>query len=166
MSWYSAWSLLLFLFRTNDEKWQLDKNNFRNCCGIFSKRAFWKLLDHSYVQSSFLTITGHIYSNLLKDTLQMNILRVWLNIRSKFFIKTLVNVMKRNSMKVAGKRSVAQNPIVHFEEHCTKTDLGSFILLFYTLLFLLNLVFKFTIALIGIFFGCFPHNLLSFLPFD
>ena len=133
---------------------------------FFSKRAFWKLLDHSYVQSSFLTITGHIYSNLLKDTLQMNILRIWLNIRSKFFIKTLVNVMKRNSMKVAGKRSVAQNPIVHFEEHCTKTDLGSFILLFYTLLFLLNLVFKFTIALIGIFFGCFPHNLLSFLPFD
>ena len=33
---------------------------------------------------------------------------------SKFFIKTLVNVMKRKSMKVPGKRSVAQNPIVHF----------------------------------------------------
>ena len=80
----------------------------------FSKRAFWKLLDHSYVQSSFWAITRHIYNNLLKDTLRMNIFRIWFNIHSKFFIKTLVNVMKRKSMKVPGKRSVAQNPIVHF----------------------------------------------------
>ena len=74
---------------------------------FFSKVAFWKLLDHSYVQSSFQIITRHIENSILKDTLQLNILRTWIKLRAKSFIKTSVN-MKQKSMKVPGKRSLAQ----------------------------------------------------------
>ena len=74
---------------------------------FFSKVAFWKLLDHSYVQSSFPIITRHIENSILKDTLQLNIFRTWINLRATSFIKTSVN-MKQKSMTVPRKRSVAQ----------------------------------------------------------
>ena len=35
---------------------------------FFSKVAFWKLLDHSNIQSSFPIITRHIENSILKDT--------------------------------------------------------------------------------------------------
>ena len=74
---------------------------------FFPKVAFWKLLDHSYVQSSFPIITRHIENSILKDTLQLNIFRTWINLRATSFIKTSVN-MKQKSMIVPRKRSVAQ----------------------------------------------------------
>ena len=55
---------------------------------FFSKVASWKLLDYSYLRSPFSTITMHIDSSILKDTL----LRTWINMRAKSFIKTSVNV--------------------------------------------------------------------------
>ena len=36
---------------------QLDENNFRHYYGSFFESTILKVLDHSYVQSSFLTIT-------------------------------------------------------------------------------------------------------------
>ena len=39
---------------------------------------FWKLLDHSYVQSSFSTITWYIDNNILEDTLHTKVSRTWL----------------------------------------------------------------------------------------
>ena len=105
--WYSASLLLLLLFRTNGKKGHLDGSDFRYCYGMHSKVTFWKLLDHSYVQSSFSIITRHIESRILKDTLQLNILRTWINLRAKSFIKTWVNT-KQKSMKVPAKRSFAQ----------------------------------------------------------
>ena len=74
---------------------------------FFSKVAFWKLLDHSYVQSSFQIIMRHIENSILKDTLQLNIFRTWINLHATSFIETLVN-MKQKSMNVPRKRSVAQ----------------------------------------------------------
>ena len=74
---------------------------------FFPKVAFWKLLDHSYVQSSFSINTRHIENSILKDTLQLNIFRTWINLRATSFIKTSVN-MKQKSMTVPRKRSVSQ----------------------------------------------------------
>ena len=108
MPWYSAWSLLLFLFRTNGKKGRLDENDFRHCHGIFfAKVALWKLLDHSYVESSFPIIMRHIENSTLKDTLQLNIFRTWINLRATSFINTSVN-MKQKLITVPRKRSVAQ----------------------------------------------------------
>ena len=42
---------------------------------FFSKKAFWKLCDHSYVQSPFSANTRHIGNSILKDTLQFFVLR-------------------------------------------------------------------------------------------
>ena len=74
---------------------------------FFSNVAFWKLLDHSYVQSSFPIITRHIENSILKDTLQLNILRTWINLSTTSFIKTSVN-MKQKSITMPRKRLVAQ----------------------------------------------------------
>ena len=107
--------------------------------------AFWKLLDHSYVQSPFSTNTRHIDNSILKDTLQFFILRTWINMRAKSFIKTSVNVTDTGIDEDVWKNIVTQS--VHLEEHCTKTE--TTFRLFYPNLFLTNLVFKFSIVLIG-----------------
>ena len=39
-----------------------------------------------------------------------------LTLSAKYFIKTLVNIMKQKSMKVPGKDKLHKNPSVHFEE--------------------------------------------------
>ena len=74
---------------------------------FFSKVAFWKLLDHSYVPSSFPIITKHIENSILKDTLQLNFFRTWINLRATSFFKTLVS-MKQKWMTVPRKRSATQ----------------------------------------------------------
>ena len=76
MSWYSTCLLLLFLFRANGKKGHLDEHDFRHCYGsLFSKKAFWKLRDHSYVQRLFSANTRHIDNSILKDILQFFVLR-------------------------------------------------------------------------------------------
>ena len=53
--------IFIFLFRANCNNGHL--------MIVFPKVPFWKLLDHSYVQSSFSTIVRSIENNILKDTL-------------------------------------------------------------------------------------------------
>ena len=61
-------AFIVIIFRTNDKKRYLDANDFRQCYGIFFwKLAFWKLLDHSFVQSPFPAVTKHIDNCILKD---------------------------------------------------------------------------------------------------
>ena len=98
---------LIFLFRTTSKKRHLDENDFDTVMVVFSKVPFWKLLDHSYIQSSFSIIVKHIDNSILKDTLQLKILRTWIKIRSNSFIKTWVNMMKRKPTKVLRELSVA-----------------------------------------------------------
>ena len=47
---------------------------------FFSKVPFFKLLDRSYVQSPFSVITRHVHNCVLKGSLQLIILRIWINI--------------------------------------------------------------------------------------
>ena len=114
---------------------------------IFSKVAFWKLLDHSYVQSPFSTNTRHIDNSIFKDTILFSILQTSMNMRAKSFIKTSVNVTETRIDEGAWQMIVTQS--VHLEEQCTKIE--TMFHLFFALLFLTNLVFKFNIVLIGIF---------------
>ena len=53
-----------------------------------------------------------------EGTLQFFILRTWINIRAKSFIKTSVNVTETRIDEDVWKKIVAQS--VHLEEHCTK----------------------------------------------
>ena len=92
MTWYSACLLLLFLFRTNGKKEHLDENNFRHCYGNF----FRKWHSESYLITAIFEVPSQklrdIDSSILKDTLQFFILRTWINMRAKSFIKTSVSV--------------------------------------------------------------------------
>ena len=146
MSWYFTCLLLLFLFRTNGKKGHLDENNFRPCYhNIF--RKWHSQLDHSQVQSPSSINTRHIANSILKNTLQFFILRTWINMRAKSFIKTSVNFTETRIDKGAWKKRVTQS--VHLEEHCTKIE--NLFHLICAPLYLTSLVFKFITVLIGIF---------------
>ena len=57
---------------------QLDENDFRHYYGIFFESTILELLDHSYSQSSFATITRHFCNGIRKDTLKLKILWTWI----------------------------------------------------------------------------------------
>ena len=98
-----------FFFKSTVRKYAWMRTTSVAVMTFFSNVAFWKLLDHSYVQSSFPIITRHIENSILKDTLQLNIFRTWINLRATSFIKNLVN-MKQKWMTLPRKRSVIQKP--------------------------------------------------------
>ena len=111
MPWYSACSVFLFLFRTNGKKGRLDENNFCQCYVFFSKVVLWKWYSG--------TAMFKVLSQQLRGTLRTAFWTIpysWIicghgSIRAKSFIKTLVNIMKKNWLKkIPGKRSVAQKP--------------------------------------------------------
>ena len=63
------------------------------------------LLDHSYVQIvSCQKLQRHIDNSILRDTLQLYILRTWINMRTKSFIKTSVNVTETKIDEGAWKK--------------------------------------------------------------
>ena len=74
--------IFILLFRTNGKKGHLDENDFHTVMVVIPKVPFWKLFDHSYVQSSLSIITKHIDNSILKDTLPLKILRTRIKIRS------------------------------------------------------------------------------------
>ena len=57
---------------------QLNDKNFRHYYGIFFESTILRLLDHSYVQSSFATIAKHFDNGICNDALQLKILRAWI----------------------------------------------------------------------------------------
>ena len=106
MTWYSACLLLLILFRTDAKKRTLGWEWLPPLWWwLFSKVAFWKLLHHSYVRIvPSQQLRRHIDKSILRDTLQFYILRTWINMRTKFFIKTSVNVTETKIDEGAWKK--------------------------------------------------------------
>ena len=129
MTWYSVCLLLLILFRTN---------------GIIM--AFWKLLDHSYVQIlPSQQLRRHIDSSILRDTLQLYILQTLINMRTKSFIKTSVSVTETKISEGAWKK-ISHAKLQAWTWNNIWTKIETTLHLFYALLFLWNLVFKFDIV--------------------
>ena len=142
MIWHSACLLLLFL-EPMVRKHTCMRTTSVTVMVIFFESGILKVTWSQLCSNSpFSTITRHIDNSILKDTLQLYILRTWINMRAKSFIKTSVNVTETRIDEGT------QN--VHLEEHCTKIETTFH--LFYALLFFTNLVFKFNIVFIGIFF--------------
>ena len=84
--WYE--DAMILRVWSNCKKGHLDENDILTVIVVFSKVPFWKVLDHSYVQSSFSKITRDIDNIILKETLQLKILQTWIKIRVNTFIKT------------------------------------------------------------------------------
>ena len=118
---YSTCSLLLFLFRTNSIKGHLDENDVRYCYGNF----FQKWHSESWLITAMFKvpvqqITRHIENRILKDTLQLINLRIWININSNTAQKKLRQTSwNKNWWKCLEKDQLHKNPSVYFEEHCT-----------------------------------------------
>ena len=61
-------------------------------------------VNHNCAQSSFWRITRHIGNSIFKDIVQFYILRTWINMRAKSFIKTSVNVVETKIDEGAWKK--------------------------------------------------------------
>ena len=169
ISWYTVCSFLFFCLEPTLGKDAWMRATSTNVMVIFSKMPFWKLLGHNYIQSSFSTISRCIDNSILKDTLQLKILRTWIKICANLFIKAWVNIIKRKSTKVPWKLSLAKkkkkkkNTTPQFKEFCTKVDdISLFTCFFFSER---NLVFKSHPVFINIL-DSFSHSLFISLPFD
>ena len=60
VAWYSVFLFLFFCLESMVRKQTWMRTTSVTVMVIFSKAPFWKLLDHSYAQTSFSTITRHI----------------------------------------------------------------------------------------------------------
>ena len=69
---------------------------------ILFERNILKVTWSQLCSNFFSKFTRNIGNSILKDTLQLNNSRTWINIRAESFIKTSVKIMKQNSMKVPG----------------------------------------------------------------
>ena len=65
---------IIFLFRNNVVREQLDENDFRRCYVFLSESIIPKVLDHSYIKGSLSTITKQLDNSVFKRTLQLNVL--------------------------------------------------------------------------------------------
>ena len=85
MGWYFAFLFFAFLFRSNDKKEHLDENDFRHGYGNYFKSAVLKVTWYQLCSTSFLDNYEAHWQRHLKDTLQMKILRTWINIHANSF---------------------------------------------------------------------------------
>ena len=87
-------SFFIFCFEpTVTEK--LDENNFHHYYGSLFNSTILKLIDHSYVQSSFTTITKHFDNGIWNDALQLKVLRTWIAPNELIF--SWVNIFQQKS---------------------------------------------------------------------
>ena len=75
---------------------------------FFFEKAILKVTWSQLCSKVLFNNYGRIDSSILKDTLQLKILRTLVKVCSNSFVKTWANLIKRKSMKVPGKLSVAQ----------------------------------------------------------
>ena len=157
--WYSAFLSFSFSLRTNGKNGHLYENNFRQCYDNFSNKPFWKLLNHSYVWSSFSSTTSDITVEFWKTANSWKFDGHWsayVLILSSKLVKTLWNENRRSWLE-----SCTKIRTFHLKESCTKIDhiWLTFICFFFSKT---NLFFKSNLVLIGIL-DSFCHSLL---PFD
>ena len=121
---------------------QLDENKARHYYGNFFKSTILKLLDHSYVQSSFRTNRRHFDNGIWKTPYSW---RFYGHGSSQILILFWVNIFKRKSTKVPGKLSFSQTsePALQRTLH---QDISLIIVWFF--FSQKSLVFKFNLVLI------------------
>ena len=71
-----------FFFRSNDMKEHLDEDEFRHCYGNCFKNAVLKVTWFQLYSNFFLNNYKAHWQQHLKDTLQLKILRTWINIHA------------------------------------------------------------------------------------
>ena len=92
--------VFIFIFRLEPAvREQLDESNFHHYYGIFSESTILNLLDH--ISKFFRNNYETLWQRHLKDTLQLKILRRWINIRTNYFLsKFLETKMDESAWKI------------------------------------------------------------------
>ena len=140
---------LLFLFRTNSNKGHLDQNNFHHCYGYFFESGFLKATwSQLHSKSPLSSHKAHWQQHFERYPTILYFMDMDQHAYYIFHQDCGKRDWKENRWKCLEKGKFHKNPSVHLEEHCTKGK--SLFHLFYALLFLWNLVFKFNIVLIGL----------------
>ena len=128
--WYSACLFIfIFLFRTNRQKGHLDGMTMISVTVMVIFFESWTLkVNWSQPCSKFLlkNYEAHWHQHFERyPTIEY---RTWINVRDKSFIKNLVNIMKRKSIKTPVKISIPKKFEFEFRRNCTKVNLISLIL--------------------------------------
>ena len=97
-----------FLFRINVRKKHLDESDWHHYYGNFFESIILKVNWSQLIEGSFSIIERYIDNSILKDTLQLKILRTWTKIGANSSIKTSVNIIKQKSTKVPSKLSLTK----------------------------------------------------------
>ena len=138
VAWDSAFSFLVFSLETTVEKFTWMRTIPVTLMVITSKVPFWKLLDISYVQSSFSTNTKHSDNGIWKRPCS------WRFDGSHVLILSWVNIIKRQCTKMLWKLLIAQKS----ETVLWRTlyqDISLIIMFFFSQTYL---VFEFSLVLI------------------
>ena len=125
MGWYFAFLFFAFLFRSNDKKEHLDENDFRHGYGNYFKSAVLKVTWYQLCSTSFLDNYEAHWQRHLKDTLQMKILRTWININANSFLgkyhemiidKGSLEIISCTKIRACSFKSIAPG---HFTYYCS-----------------------------------------------
>ena len=97
---------LFYCLEATVKKQQFDENDFRHGYGSYFKCAVLKVTWFQLCSQFFLNNYDAQWPRHLKDTLQLKILRTWINVHAN---SSVVNIIKWKWVKVPWKLSVAQN---------------------------------------------------------
>ena len=78
--------IFIFLFPTKDKKEHLDENDFHHAYGDYFENAILKVTWYQLCLKFFLSNYETGWQKHLKDTLQLKILRTWINICANSFL--------------------------------------------------------------------------------
>ena len=116
--------IFIFLFPTKDKKEHLDENDFHHAYGDYFENAILKVTWYRLCLKFFLSNYETGWQKHLKDTLQLKILRTWINICANSFLD-----------KKMGKGACLEHSQLHknlslfFEQHFTFFRIFSFSLI-------------------------------------
>ena len=129
--------LFFFLLKSNVRRGYLDESDFRHCFGNCFESAIpkvsWSQLITTITSSQQLQ--NNIDNSILKSILELKILRTWIKVHANPFIKTLVNIMWRESTKVPWKLSLEKKYYLVLQRTLHQ---NRYLTCYYTLLLLPN----------------------------
>ena len=84
--WYFVFSFLFSSFKPMVRKKTWMRTTFVTVMVIFSRMSLWKLLDHTYVQSSFSTVTRHICNGIWETLYSSRFYRMDQHMRNSILV--------------------------------------------------------------------------------
>ena len=124
LPWYSVFTFFNFLFRGNGKKEHLNENDFRHGYGNWFRSAVLKVTWFQLCSKFFLNNYEAHWQRHLKDTLQLKILRTWINIHTNSFLdkyheikmgEGALQIISCTKIRACSSKNIA---LEHFTDYC------------------------------------------------